>query len=193
MRTYIVLILAFLCSLGCKKRAESVDVDIKEIIVTMVDKKSFPLPVPPSINDTTAVVSKRAIDSLLQVKLKVAIYPIFSKISKSQNEKFYLSDDDELFALGKNDFHLQDLNGVQSKKGHQIILADTVQLKKSKDYKNFDLLFRFSNFSFSEDRQKAVFELGISRSHLAGSSAVYVLKKSEGEWIIEESVDKEIW
>lgn len=80
-----------------------------------------------------------------------------------------------------------------SEKGHQIILADTIELKKSKDFKNFDLLFWFSNFYLSEDRKKVLFILGVSQSRLAGSSAIYVLKKEDEKCMIEYYKEHEIW
>lgn len=169
---------------GCNNETNSSD--IKEVISFMVDKKALALPLPPPMNDTTTVISKKTIDSLLNVKLKVALYPTTDIFSENQLKRI----PEEYF----NKFNTSDnsskriiLHGISSKKGHKIILADTVELKKSKDFKNFDLLFWFSNFYFSEDNQKVLFILGVSRSRLAGSNTLYILKKENNQWEIEYS------
>lgn len=193
MRIYIILILISFCNLGCEKKSDDVNANIKQIVSIMVDKKAFPLPVPPTIDDTTIVFSQKAKDSLLQVKLKVALYPSLTAISKTSIKSNILSDYKDIFEHNKNNVSIITLDGVKSEKGHQIVLADTIQLKKSMDFENFDLLFNFSRFLFSNDNQKAFFILGVSRSRLAGSSTLYILKKEKEKWIVEYTEELEIW
>ena len=165
-----------------------------EIIAFMIDKKARPLPPPPPINDTTTtVISKKVMDSLFKIKLKVAVYPKLEELSKA-SLRHKLSDRyNKIFKDSILKPISIDLNGIYSNKGHNIILADTIEVKKSKDFKDFDQLFWFSNFYFSEDKQRVLFSLGISRSRLAGSSALYVLKKEENTWVTEYFKNLEIW
>lgn len=166
--------------------------EFKEVISFMIDKKAFPIPPPPPINDTTTTISKKTVDSLLKIKLKVGLYPtadIFSEKELKIIPEEYL----DKFNTNDNSFKEITLNGISSKKGHKIVLADTIKLKKHMDFKDYDFLFWFSNFYFSEDKQRVLFSLGISRSRLAGSSALYVLKKEENTWVIEYFKNLEIW
>lgn len=190
MKNLIILFLVLLIT-GCTSRTGSSDVN--EIISFMIDKKALPLPPPPPIDDlTTTSVSQKVIDSLDKIKLKVALYPkldgLLEKEVKTIPEK-YLG----IFEIQNNTRKKINLNELSSEKGHQIILADTIELKKSKDFKNFDLLFWFSNFYFSKNKQKVLFSLGVSRSRLAGSSAIYVLNKEDGKWTVEYYKEHEIW
>ena len=189
MKNVIILFFA-LSIVSCNNKTDNDN--FNEIISFMIDKKAFPLIPPPALNDTTTVINKKMFDSLLQTKLKVGLYPILNSFSekeiKSIPEK-HLS----LFNLQNNSQKKVTLNGLFSKKGHKVIIADTIEMKKSKDFKNFDLLFWFSNFYFSKDSQKVLFTLGVSRSRLAGSSTLYILKKENEKWIVEYSKEQEIW
>jgi len=165
-----------------------------EIIAFMIDKKARPLPPPPPINDTTTtVISKKVMDSLFKIKLKVAVYPKLEELSKA-SLRHKLSDRyNKIFKDSILKPISIDLNGIYSNKGHNIMLADTIALKKHQSYDSFDLLFWFSNFYFSEDKQKVFFTLGISRDYLNGYSALYVLKKEENTWVTEYYKNLEIW
>ncbi|WP_422081872.1 hypothetical protein [Ulvibacterium sp.] len=60
---------------GCKQTAKIHDPD-KELISWIVDEIAFPLPPPPPIESKDTIIPKRIVDSLLSVKLIVAIYPV---------------------------------------------------------------------------------------------------------------------
>src|SRR5690554_5178066 len=187
MRGFAILLVSIFI-LGCKSGAY--DVNTREIISTMVDKTAFALPPPPSLDDTTTTISTKVKDSLRQLKLKVAIYPVMESLAKE-----YKGNDipKEYIDLINSKFVLYNTDGILSKKGHEIIIADTVELRNSMDFKNFDTLMRFSKIYFNEQGTKAIFELGVSQSRLAGSSALYCLKKENNIWKIEHTQELEIW
>ena len=164
-----------------------------EVIAFMIDKKALPLPPPPPINDnSTTVISEKILDSLFKIKLKVAVYPTLDNLSEKEMEvipKKYAPE----FDLHNNSQNKITLNGLSSQKEHIITVADTIEMKLSKDFQSFDLLFWFSNFYYSKDNQKVLFSLGVSRSRLAGSSALYVLKKEKNTWVVEYYKNLEIW
>lgn len=140
----IIILLFVLSIIGCNNKKKSSNID--EVISFMIDKKSLPLPPPPT-TDTTTVISKKMIDSLLKVKLKVGLYPktdIFSenelkKIPKKHLNEFKINDDSQKELK---------LNGITTKKGHKVALADTIELKKSKDFKILIYSLGFQIFIF---------------------------------------------
>lgn len=164
-----------------------------EIVAFMIDKKARSLPPPPPINDTTTtVISEKILDSLFKIKLKVAVHPTLNNLSEKEMKiisKKYSTE----FDLLNNSQNRITLNGLSSQKGHKITVADTIEMKKYKDFQGFDLLFWFSNFYYSKDNQKVLFSLGVSRSRLAGSSALYVLTKEKKTWVIEYYKNLEVW
>ena len=189
----LIIIFFVLLIFSCKNRAN--EENVNDIISLMIDKRAFPLPPPPAINDTiTTVINKRVRDSLLQVKLKVALYPTLYDFSS-----------DEIKAIIPKQYKgIIEMKGINSKKikldkllftekGHEIMLADTTQIKKSRDFENFDLLFWFSNFYYSKDKEKVFFGLGISRSKLDSNGVLYILKKENSKWQIEYSEVSDLW
>lgn len=81
MKKLIILFLVLLI-IGCTSKTGSSD--INEVISFMIDKKAFPIPTPPPINDTTTTISKKTADSLLKIKLKVALYPTLDSFSEKE-------------------------------------------------------------------------------------------------------------
>jgi len=181
MKNLILLIFTMLI-VSCTNKTKGNNVS--EVISFMIDKKAFPLP-PPPLNGTSSKVK----DSLLNLKLKVALFPIMEdvEVEKIPEEYRYILKNQD------GDFEKLRQENVYSKKGHQIIMADTIELKKSKDFNSFDLLFHFSKLYYSKDKQKVFFELGVSRSRLAGQSTFYVLKKQNDKWGVEYSKPLSIW
>lgn len=178
---------------SCKTNDTSTEVE--KVMSFMIDEKATPLIPPPPINDTvTTTVSKMVIDSLRKIKLKIGLYPVLDNISNNEIKTSIDKESQDVFFKNTNTIQKEfNLDKIHSKKGHQIILADTTEIKRLKDFENFDILFRFSNFHFSKNKQKVFFSLGISRSHLAGSSANYILKKDNNNWVIEYSKKTSIW
>ncbi|MEC3906015.1 hypothetical protein VOI54_03240 [Tamlana sp. 2201CG12-4] len=188
MKNLIVLFF-IITIISCNNKTNSSSID--GVISFMIDKKALPLP-PAHINDSATVIDKKTIDSLLKIKLKVALYPTTDIFSEKELKKIPEEYFDK-FSMNDNTFKKITLNGISSKKGHKVVLADATELKKSKDFKNFDLLFWFSDFYFSKDNQKVLFNLGVSRSRLAGSSSLYILKKENSQWKIEYSRSISEW
>lgn len=185
---YSSFISIFYLFISCTTNEKDVD---KEIIADFVDQFSYPLPIPPSLEDNDTIMNQNAIDSILKLKMKIAIFPIMeSEISGSENIPETYK---KLIKKNINTKYLINTNGIISKKGHYIILADTVELRKNKDYPNFDLLYHFSQIWYSQDKDRAIFELGISRSTLAGHAHIYCVEKEGTEWKIKHSIPTTIW
>lgn len=189
MRNLKILFIVLLI-ISCRNKTYNSNVN--EIISFIVDKYAFPLIPPPPINDTNIEINKRVIDSLSKVKLVVALYPTLNDFTDNQIKNIpdrYLN----IIKMENTSDKRIKLNELFSRKGHKIILADTIQIKTSKDFQDFDLLFWFSKFYFSEDNNTVLFELGISRSRLAGSSSIYVLKKEANQWHVDYSKPLSEW
>ena len=187
---YLTILFFVLLVASCNTKSSNKD--INEIISFMIDRNAAAIPPPPHINDTILTLSKKTIDSLLKVKLKVAVYPILESFSERTIESIPKKDSG-LFNLKNKPSKKVMLKGISSEKGHKIILADTVQMKINREYRDFDQLFWFSDFYFSKDKEKVLFLLGISQSGLAGESAFYILKKEKGKWQYEYSKPFQIW
>lgn len=184
------ILLLTLLIVGCKGKTN--EANINEVISFIIDKKAYPMPPLPSINDTTSLISEKVLDSLDSVRLKVAIYPTLDSFSEKEVKKIPRKYQN-IFKIQNNSLKKIKIDELISEKGHQTILADTIEMKNSKDFESFDLLFRFSNFYYSEDKQKVLFSLGVSQSRLAGSSSLYILKKENKKWEYEFFKELEMW
>lgn len=187
------LIFVFCCILlGCGPNGNQKLPD-ERIMSAMVDKYAFPLPPPPPINREESALSKEIIDSLLSLKLKVAIYPVMEGIINESELNKIPKGYQKLLDPGLTALQIDDINEITSKKNHVIVLADTVELKKSKDFKNYDLLFRFSRIWYNKEKTMAVFELGVSRSRLAGSAYIFCMKREKDNWTVTYTVPTTEW
>ncbi len=177
-------------ALTCYSQNE-MELNTNDIISKIVD--TYALPVPPLPKDSiTSTISDHVLDSLKSVKLKVAIFPLMTPL-ESIKEKMELPKNYSVLLSKKLKNKEININALSSRKGHHIILADSLELRKTMDFPNFDLLFEFSRIYFNENYTEAVLELGISRSRLAGYSALYGLKKENGEWIVDYKKGLTIW
>ncbi len=175
-------------------QSQELSSDDKKIITLMVDKLSSPLPPPPSSfesNDT--IISKKIVDSLLKIKMTIAIHPIMeNSLNPAGLEKIPI----EFRQLIKSNLSHKNINsieGIYSLKKHSLILADTLELKKSYDFENFDMLYWFTRIWYNREKDRAVFGLGLSRSRLNGYSTIFCLEKKGDIWVVEESVLTSIW
>ena len=143
-------------------------------------------PSPIFINDSIVnTVDVKIIDSLKSVSLNVAIYPIISNLSfdkKNDNKQKILK------ILLKDNF---DIESINRKSKHNIVFADTLIINKSKDWKEYDLLFHFSKLSINQNLDSANMAVGISRSSLWGQEREFFVKKEkDGSWKIEKIIEK---
>lgn len=180
-KTSILVILV--CLINCKAQ-DSLQSDKEKIIATMIDKNAYPLIPPPPLEESNVLISKNIKDSLDKVQLKIAIYPKLRPLNRENYEDLPSFFDKYLDLITKKDTVAQKvkLKSINSKKGHLLILVDTIALRQMPAFEDFDLLFWFSKIHFNPEKDKAVFNLGISRDKLAGYSTLYALKKEEGEW-----------
>lgn len=193
-------ILAFaLIILSCSKNVNHLEKEnIEEIISVIINKKSFPLPPPPIFlgDSIVNVIDKKTIDSLKSVNLTVAIYPIVNSLLLNVNELSQSQKNNKTERL--LDVRLKNkvnINLINKMSQHNIIFGDTIILKKSKDWKEYDLLYYFSNISLSSNLDYAKVSVGVSRSALWGQGYDLYLKKekNEGKWVIEKTIEGEVW
>ena len=193
-------ILAFaLIILSCSKNVNHLEKEnIEEIISVIINKKSFPLPPPPIFlgDSIVNVIDKKTIDSLKSVNLTVAIYPIVNSLLLNVNELTQSQKNNKTERL--LDVRLKNkvnINLINKMSQHNIIFGDTIILKKSKDWKEYDLLYYFSNISLSSNLDYAKVSVGVSRSALWGQGYDLYLKKekNEGKWVIEKTIEGEVW
>ena len=193
-------ILAFaLIILSCSKNVNHLEKEnIEEIISVIINKKSFPLPPPPIFlgDSIVNVIDKKTIDSLKSVNLTVAIYPIVNSLLLNVNELSQSQKNNKTERL--LDVRLKNkvnINLINKMSQHNFIFGDTIILKKSKDWKEYDLLYYFSNISLSSNLDYAKVSVGVSRSALWGQGYDLYLKKekNEGKWVIEKTIEGEVW
>ena len=196
---YVTILLFFV--ICCQSKSELREKEFQNVLTFLINKKALPLPpAPPLPNDTLGSwkIPKKDIDSLKKVKLNIAIYPNLHRPSISENfeikniPKDFKEIINQFYSIGPENYIPIDSINRNSK--HNVILADTLLLKKSKDWKEYDLLFTFSNISFNKKLDKAALTLGISRSSLSGYGALYLLSKDDkNKWSILENYEFEVW
>ena len=129
------------------------------------------------------------------VLLKIWVHPEMEGLSKEYLSKlvpieilsnFKQKDD-------SNKIIINNIANISSTKGHNITVADTVQLKETIDFNGADQLFNFSRIFYNEKQDALLIDIGISHSRLAGSSGVYYLKNNQGEWKIMDYYEGVIW
>jgi len=203
---YYILV-ATLIMWSCKSKANLENVsNLEDVMAFIIDAKAFPIPPPPpppppsALNDTTGAwqLSEKFVDSLKSVKLKVGVHPILEtpifddKISLVEIPDSYK----KLIKQFPNieDIKISSFKNINAKSRHSVVLADTLILKESRDWREYDMVFKFSNVAFSSDYNKAALSVGFSNSALAGYGVFYLLDKTKsGEWVIFKSRQLQEW
>ena len=190
LKSLLICFLFLVLFIACNEKQSTID---QEIMGLMIDKYAVLPPPPPSINANDTIVDAFVADSLKSLKLKIGVW---TKMQNTIGEsalnsipKEYLT----LYKKSKKENIIEDATPLISRKGHTTFIVDTLQVKKSMDFKGFDLLFNISKIYNNTSRNLAIFELGISQSRLSGSSAVYCLKKDNGSWKVETVIETVIW
>ncbi len=187
---------------NCKTDQANHDEDmVTEVLVFLIEAKAIPLPSPPKPSNKSSSdwqISQHVIDSLKKVNLRVAIYPELTKpnVSLKFNQlnipKGYNEIIRQFHSLAKR--KNIPIKSINQNSRHEVFLADTLILNNSKDWKDFDILFQFSNIAFNKSFDKAAFTVGISQSSLSGYGNLYLLEKDkDGRWNINRSFPLEIW
>lgn len=190
----IIYIICFLSFFSCKIDKDSKLDNKIDLISSVVEEFSFPVPPPPPPNLNDVEISPKIIDSLKKVKMNIAIHPILFKPDLNNNIKLEKIEKPfkELFnQLQKlNSVKIDNIKSINAKSRHFVVLADTIILKQSRDWKEYDIVYNISNISFNEEFDKAVCLIGVSRSALWGHVGVYFFEKKNGHW---KSIDKIIF
>ena len=189
-------VLKFLClsvllvqNSNCQTR--TIEDDQKAIYTLVIDHlvRPFPPPPPPPPNSEFQPMTKRVSDSINSIRLKVAISPYFSFLKKRPTLKnidtTYHKAVEVLFSEG-NDFLITE-GLLGSKKGHTLVIVSENELDERKRlFQNFNELISLSRIVFDQNKNRAVVHIGRTLpGKLSGSTALYLLKKQDGEWIID--------
>ena len=194
MRTIICNLVILFGISSCKTQTNIfISKNDKEIISTIIDKSSYPLPLPPPVGSDIMEIPTKIVDSLLQVRMVVAIHPLMESKLDISFKKSIPNEFAENIDLTLQTKRIKNIDGLYSHKKHTILLADTLALKKSKDFSEFDLLFELSRIWYNENQTKAVFEVGISRGKLYGSATIFCLEKVDNQWSIVKIIPTTEW
>ncbi|RYH76001.1 hypothetical protein EVU94_03330 [Flavobacteriaceae bacterium 144Ye] len=181
--TYLIGITTFF---SCNHKSFDLNNNVEEIISITIDSLSFPLPpLPEIVNDSlvSGSISEKTKDSLKEVRMKVAIYPLIS-----------LGSSEDFLKLKGNKLSLNKTleNSINKISKHNVVIADTLVLKKTIDWKEYDLLYRFSKVNFNSD-STCITSVGLSRSGLWGQGYDIYYEKKGGNWKIIKLYKTEKW
>ncbi|GGG36213.1 hypothetical protein [Bizionia arctica] len=179
----IIFSLVFSVTLSsCNNSDKKDEQQLSKVISLLVKEFSVPLPPLPKMIEDSLVFEQIAevIDSLKNIKMTVAIYPVIKNLEVGEKERKVIINNEVL----KN---------IIERSHNKIVLADTVLLKNSKDWKEYDLLYRFTNLEFNSTRDSCKIYFGVSRSALWGQAYVVYLERKKDNWEITETVKKEKW
>ena len=157
------------------------------------------MPPPPIFkgDSIVTVIDKKTIDSLKRVSLNIGVYPIVNSLVFNDDNMSSVSGENNKAKKRVFKIYLKDrisIKTINKLSQHNIILADTIVINKSKDWKEYDLLYDFSKISFNTNLSSAKISVGISRSTLWGQAyELFLEKEKEGKWKIVNTIVKERW
>ncbi|WP_343486385.1 hypothetical protein [Allomuricauda sp. d1] len=189
----LVCIFLVIFSLPIRCHLQELAKEDKQIISLIVDKLSFPLAPPPPLKSTNTDTAEVEIDSLLNTKMVIAIYPFMRSTFDESGKNKLPEAFKKIIDMSLPTKPIKSLDGILSTKGHTIILADTVELKSRDYFEKFNLLYDFSRIWYNKNRTKAVVEVGLSRSKLNGFSTIFCFDKYNDEWSVTESIATTTW
>ncbi len=186
-----ILSICFFVS-SCAQENEIMKEDYK-IISKIIDEFTYPLAPPPLIGSADTIIPKAKLDSLLRIKMVVAIDPAMESSINKKGSDDMAKTFESIIDTSLPSKIIKNIDEILSEKEHLVKLADTVDFKESYDFEQFDVLYNFSRIWYNKDETRAVFEVGISRSKLYGSSIIICLEKIDGEWSIIKSIPTTTW
>ncbi|MFB9051740.1 hypothetical protein ACFFVB_01500 [Formosa undariae] len=157
------------------------------------------MPPPPVFKGDSIVntpISEHIIDSLLGISLNIGVFPKMES-HKLNTEHLKISEDfaEILDALWKVEQQsMAFTTEIDTRSKHQVVLADSLILKASADWAEYDLVYNFSPLFFNANCTEAVVSIGLSRSKLWGYGGYYWYKKDKkGNWYCQEFIVTEKW
>jgi hypothetical protein len=201
MKQRIYILSSLFLILSCQKNQNNIfEKNQIDLISDIINSQYALPPLPPLPNDTITSweMTQKTIDSVKAVKLNVAIYPLFCKPRLDRGINLGQVDEEFKDLVKKfSDIEFSKkipIKDIDDRSRHKVVLADTIVLKKSRDWKEYDLLLNISNISFNKNFDKAALDIGISRSALWGSGGLYLFKKDdENKWKIIKYFEFEEW
>ncbi|WP_156168887.1 hypothetical protein [Kordia jejudonensis] len=170
---------------SCENEDNSVQhettVHTHEIVSTLIDKFSKPIPIPPKTTDSYDNPITRNSTKIISVGLKQIMQPISLENSAKIND--ILSEIDTTFKIKfgqKEEILTIELQKLQ-KEGNYT----TRYINEEKDiFNSIDILYNLSTIHFNDDYSKAVVIMGMSRGKLSGFADIIVLERVDRKWLI---------
>lgn len=190
----LILTICYCCILtsSCSQSNEIKKED-NLIMSKIIDDFSFPMPPPPQIGSEDTIIPNRIVDSLVKIKMNVAIYPLMESSIDEQGRKEIPKKFNKIINTSLKLKSITTIDEIISEKEHSIALADTIELKKSYDFNQFKLLYNFSRIWYNNDKTIAVLEVGVSKSKLSGYGTILCLEKIKGKWSTVKSIPTTTW
>ena len=151
-----------------------------EVINTLVDKFTKPIPAPP--NEEKNINPNSSQNKILKVGINPIMQPI--GVDYSLKIKEILSDIGFKIEIDHSKEKNLKLSLESLKKEGKYLTIGYFKGNEKDIYDKIDFLYSFSTINFNEDYTKAVLILGVSRSKLSGFADLIVLKKVNNQWYI---------
>lgn len=185
---YLALVyLLLLSNISCKKKELSEDtLDIYNIVI---DQSVIPMPLlpPPKPGDNSSM-PQRLRDSLRAIKLNIAIsnrLKLYNKEPLNISDYKNFQSAKENLIVNNNEILMIE-NWLETHKGHRVKVIDEKKLNKKELFKKYRAIVSLSNIGFNHAKNKAITIVGvIYEPKLSGTMIIYLLKKINGKWEIE--------
>lgn len=198
MRMYFksFFVMVLFLNTACSQELKTLTEQDKLLFSQMIDLFAVPVPPPPKIdspNDTT--MSKSLIDSLLNVKLKIGIDSRVNNTFKrnSYKEELVQKCSNQLNWPKEKKICYLDSVSLNSSKGHEIFLLDTLDLKTKELYSRFDIVASFTKPLYDKNMTIAYLEISLSRGTLFGTLVGVCLRKENNNWVVVDSKELSTW
>ena len=186
---------ALLCFFGCRD-ADLIN-DEETIYSIIIDDlaKPYPPPRPPSEGDFKPM-SKDVIDSISRIKLNVAVAPYFELLERQINLPDLELEYQELARIlfVKDTVHELSQKTIHSNLGHKVFIVNQNQIdNKQQLFKDFNQVIHLSNIKFNQKRSRAVVYAGnMFPGKLSGMGILYLFKRENGRWVLDNRKALEI-
>ncbi|WP_420574188.1 hypothetical protein [Kordia sp.] len=181
-----MLFLIVTCLYSCKEiENEQSDQSLytNEIIISLVDKFTKPIPIPPSnISTRTEKDNISSKDEFLLVGINSKMKPINITYTDRTNEVLQ-SIDNTIKIDNTKEYTIDiDLSNLKRKDHYKTIRY--IKDREKNIFETIDILYNFSTINFNHNYTKALLVIGMSRGKLNGFTDLLVLEKINGKWKI---------
>ncbi|WP_298546159.1 hypothetical protein [uncultured Aquimarina sp.] len=188
--TFLILFCSFFI-FGCndKQVKEKNTYQILSLLIDEFGKPIIPPPPPKELSHLKPLTDNQ-IDSIINQKQEICIFPIFRRNNNNFNyKKEYDEEFNKLVSDLKNSYTVEkiDISKIKIDRPYQLSIVDTMKMRENRRYieKNFDKLLSFYNVSYNKKGTKAVTIIGVGMGPLNGYTSLVFLEKINGIWKIK--------